>query len=50
MKDDVKNVFGKNFKTFPLFDVEEIQDSDNVTVPPEEGVKAAKDWVDFNEK
>lgn len=50
MKDDVKSVFGKNFKTFPLADIKDVQESDNVTIPSEEGVKATKDWVDHNAK
>ncbi|MDD2218351.1 MAG: DUF3787 domain-containing protein [Eubacteriales bacterium] len=50
MKDDIKDVFGKSFKTFPLADIKDVQKSDNVTIPTEGGVKATKDWVDYNEK
>lgn len=50
MKDKVNDEARKNFQTFPLMDVAEVQDSDNVPIPPVDGIKAAKDWVDFNEK
>ena len=50
LKDKVNDKARQNFKTFPLADVAEVQDTDNVAIPSVDGVKEAKDWVDFNEK
>lgn len=45
MTEDLKNAF----ETFPLADVDEIDDESNVTIPAEEDVEDAKEWVDFKE-
>lgn len=45
MTEDLKNAF----KTFPLADVDEIDDESNITIPSEDDVEDAKEWVDFKE-
>lgn len=46
-----KNLRGVSaFQTFPLAEAKERDDKTNVGIPSIEGVKSAKDWVDFNKK
>lgn len=38
------------YQTYALANVGQIDADSKVTIPPEEDVKEAKDWVDYNEK
>ena len=38
------------YRTYALANVERTEPDSKVTLPPEEDVKSAKDWVDGNEK
>jgi len=38
------------YQTYALANVGQVDADSKVTIPPEEDVKEAKDWVDYNEK
>lgn len=38
------------FQTFALVDTKSIDPATNVSIPSEDNVKEAKDWVDYNQK
>ena len=38
------------YETYPLAAAGGRNPATNTTVPPEDGVKESKDWVDFNKK
>ena len=42
--------FNSEYETLPLADKSKIQKKTNISMPNEEDVKQAKDWVDSNEK
>lgn len=37
------------FRTFPLANTDEIDEDSNVSIPSEQDVEEAKEWVDFKE-